>query len=319
MEVARYSSHKICFICQRPAKYTKLSKVSKATIASAFQDHNIILKENSRCCREHLDKTSSCLKQGAYDVMPTTKINSDIHLLPVLKAVANNAKESSSLRRGRFLFEQFDDLESLDEMLCIKITGWTKDEFTRFCDFITSINRSSNRSKQQLVAFYRFWLRKGPCQQTLAYMFSETTTQQQISHYLSQIRTAIYKDFVPFYLGSHFGREKFIEHNSEMFAQLHDMSDTDLAIVVDGTYTRCEKSADNQFQYNSYSEQKKDSLVKPFLVCTGDGYIIDCYGPFQANYNDAKIFKYILENDDDLLRHLQSSKTFVFMDRGKHR
>jgi hypothetical protein len=52
------------------------------------------------------------------------------------------------------------------------------------------------------------------------------------------------------------------------------------------------------------------------MVCCANGYIIDCYGPFAANKNDAKIFEYILSRDNDLQRILESQKTSVFLDRG---
>ena len=59
-----------------------------------------------------------------------------------------------------------------------------------------------------------------------------------------------------------------------------------------------------------------DLLLKPFLITCADGWIIDCYGPFQANQNDSKIFDYILSTDKDLLNMLKSGKTLVFLDRG---
>ena len=97
---------------------------------------------------------------------------------------------------------------------------------------------------------------------------------------------------------------------------MHDLGNDDLAIVVDATYTRLEKSSNNSFQYSSWSQQKKDLLIKPFLVCCADGYIIDCYGPFQAHLNDAAIFEYILKTDEKLLTILKPRKTLVIVDRG---
>ena len=98
---------------------------------------------------------------------------------------------------------------------------------------------------------------------------------------------------------------------------LHDFEDDSLAIIADGTYTRLEKSANNEFQYSSYSSQKLDNLIKPFILCCADGYFIDCYGPFQANFNDAGILKYILETDEDLQKILYpSNKITFFLDRG---
>ena len=86
--------------------------------------------------------------------------------------------------------------------------------------------------------------------------------------------------------------------------------------MADATYIRIEKSFNNEFQYKSWSGQKKDSLVKPFLICCTDGYIIDLYGPFPANQNDATIFEYILSTDNDLQNILQPNKTIAILDRG---
>jgi hypothetical protein len=168
---------------------------------------------------------------------------------------------------------------------------------------------------EQLIALYRYWLRKGLDQSSLA-MFQTNKSQNQISHYLAQIRVAINKDFVPFFLGSTKNREFYLAHNNITTNILHDLKKKDLAIIVDSTYTRLEKSANNQFQYNCWSQQKMDLLIKPFLICCADGYIIDCYGPFQANINDAKIFEYILETDMALLRILRPHQTVILLDRG---
>jgi hypothetical protein len=85
--------------------------------------------------------------------------------------------------------------------------------------------------------------------------------------------------------------------------------------VVDGSYARIEKSSNNDFQYSTYSQQKKDSLIKPFIICCCDGYIIDCYGPFKAVQNEATILRYILNTDNDLLLILFRNKTCILLDR----
>ena len=59
-----------------------------------------------------------------------------------------------------------------------------------------------------------------------------------------------------------------------------------------------------------------DSLVKPFIITCADGYFIDCYGPFQANQNDASIFEYILENDRELLSILEPKKKRIIFRSG---
>ena len=148
-------------------------------------------------------------------------------------------------------------------------------------------------------------------------MLKSNTTQQQISHYLSQIREAINRDFVPLFLGANKGKQFFLQHNTESVKILHELQNDELAIIVDGTYTRLEKSSNNDFQYVSYSMHKSQNLIKPFIICCADGYFLECYGPFQANLNDAQIFNYILETDKDLEELLTpKEKIIMFLDRG---
>ena len=123
---------------------------------------------------------------------------------------------------------------------------------------------------------------------------------------------------MPYHLGPNKEREFYLSHNNVTTNILHGLEKDHLAIVCDATYTRLETNANNSVQYASYSQQKKDSLIKPFLICCADGYIIDCYGPFQAHLNDAKIFEYILKTNKNLLRILAPRKTLVLVDRGKN-
>ncbi len=124
---------------------------------------------------------------------------------------------------------------------------------------------------------YYYWLGKGTDQDFLASLFGENISQKMISNYLSQIRQAIYKDFVPYFLGAHKEREFYLAHNSITAKILHELGDDILCIFVDGTYCGLEKSANNNFQYGTWSKQKSGSLMKPFIICCADGYIIDCY------------------------------------------
>ena len=214
------------------------------------------------------------------------------------------------------MFDKFKNIDTLDDQSCFNITGWSKEDFIRFSKYITSISHSAKRNKYQLIAIYRYWLKKGLDQYSLS-LLKSSTTQQQISRYLQQIRSAINKDFVPYFLGAKSRpRSYFLKCNNKTTVELFKLKQDDLAIFADATYTRLEKSANNAFQYNCWSQQKFDLLIKPFIICCADGYIIDCYGPFKASLNDAKIFEYILKTDTDLLDILLPNQTFCFLDRG---
>jgi hypothetical protein len=284
-----------------------LHKVKQESVHHALKYHNIYIKHDARSCYRHLDENGYILLNH-FENIPTKMQYFENETTNLIKSLRVSSSCSG-------IFEKFKNLSTLTEEECIKITGWKKERFHNFARYISSVYDTAGRTKEQLIAIYRFWLRKGIDQCSLA-MFKDRTSQQQISHYLCQIRIAINKDFVPFHLGSSKGREFFIQHNNESTNELLQLKSTDLAVFVDGTYTRLEKSSNNQFQYNCWSQQKMDLLMKPFLITCADGYIIDCYGPFQANANDAKILQHILENDAKLLTILKPNETYVIMDRG---
>ncbi len=200
----------------------------------------------------------------------------------------------------------------------MKVTGWNKDEFLNFSEYIFGISDTKNRTKHQLIALYRYWLRTGIDQKSLALLFGNETKQQQISLYLDEARVAINKYFVPRYLGAKNDRSFYLQFNTKMSHSILNLATDNLVVIMDGTYNQIEKSANNDFQYKTYSGQQCQNLLKPFLVCCADGYIIDCYGPFPGNTNDATILKYILEKDKDLENILEPFKTTIILDRGNN-
>ena len=56
-------------------------------------------------------------------------------------------------------------------------------------------------------------------------------------------------------------------------------------------------------------------MVKPFVICTTDGFIVDIYGLYEANKNDAKILSEIFKTSNDLRDILKPDDIFV-VDRG---
>lgn len=76
-----------------------------------------------------------------------------------------------------------------------------------------------------------------------------------------------------------------------------------------------DKSADNELQRLTYSDQKKRHFLRPMTICTADGRIVDIYGPYFATNNDANILINVLEENPDLLSLLKPNDVFI-LDRG---
>jgi hypothetical protein len=222
------SYHDQCFICKRKtSSRARLRKIRKESVIKAYLEHKILLKHHSRCCSEHLDENGLIIPR-IFSMIPTKPK----YYSKQAKIMLNALDELKS----KNVFDKFKDIAELTEAHCFKITRWSKDQFIRFSNFITSIYQTDGRTKEELIAIYRYWLRKGLDQCSLA-MFKNKTSQQKISHYLSQIRVAINKDFVPFFLGvKSRNREFFVEHNNVTVTELYQMKNDELAIVVDGIF-----------------------------------------------------------------------------------
>lgn len=298
-----YSSHKKCFICNQTRN---LREIKEESIIYAWSKHKIMIKEKSRTCSRHID-TNGLIMNECYIRIRTRDINYNNETKRRMDFLVQSS--------NRNIFEKFNNVNTLDEHHCLKITGWSKSDFVRFSKYITSINNSSGRTKEELIALNRYWLRRGLDQEVIAPFLN--CSQRDVSRYLDQIRISIANDFVPFFLGANRSRQFFLNHTSESAKKLFNLRNKYLAVVADGTYCRCEKSNNNSFQYHTYSGQKKDSLIKPFLICTTDGYIVDLYGPFAANKNDSSILESILNTDTNLRRILKPHLSVIFLDRGK--
>jgi hypothetical protein len=132
-----------------------------------------------------------------------------------------------------------------------------------------------------------------------------------------EVRNALLETFVFENLGANAQtRDQLCARNTpfvRVFLNNHD--DKKAVVVADGTYLRIEKSSNNEVQKKAYSGQKKAPIVKPFIICAPDGYIIEIYGLYPGTMNDAQIIKAIMKNDQNLRKLLKEGDIFV-LDRG---
>ena len=77
----------------------------------------------------------------------------------------------------------------------------------------------------------------------------------------------------------------------------------------------CQKSFNNSIQRATYSGQKKRHLVKPFIICLSNGYIIDAYGLYGGTKSDSDIIKHILKHETDLINLIRKDDVII-LDRG---
>ena len=121
-------------------------------------------------------------------------------------------------------------------------------------------------------------------------------------------------DIVPYNIGcENIDRNQLILRQSKLANILFPRSK--VIIIADGTYAFHQKSSNNFYQRISFSGQKKTHLCKPFTICTTDGFILDFFGPYNGNLNDATIMKKIMKTETHFNNLLEKGDLFI-VDRG---
>jgi hypothetical protein len=212
------------------------------------------------------------------------------------------------------LFNRFQDMKSTSAKLYIDHTGFTKDEFFFILNELKSLNNSPMRSKEQALTIYLMWLKTGISQESLASFFG-IDSRRTMGHICSQVRESFIEDFLPQYLDcSSLTRDQWLEKNTALSNELFCLNSEQLCLIADGTYLYCQKPTKNKLQRLLYSCQKKLHLVKPFIVCCSNGYIVDVFGPFPATANDASILLHLMIHSE--LKNKALPNDLFILDRG---
>ena len=82
------------------------------------------------------------IKQDEFIKIPTKSKLYDQVSIKVLDIILKRSENIDfELHNSSGIFDKFEDMASLDEELCKKITGWTKSQFARF----SKVNNKSTR------------------------------------------------------------------------------------------------------------------------------------------------------------------------------
>ena len=168
-ETAR-NSHASCFICPSRKKNAnkmtirkkKLFQVSSKSIALVFRDHKIIIKKGAKCCSHHLDERNNLIPKLLERPIRWKTIKKDYQPFEIEMFEAWSKVTLASLEpeKSCCIFDRFKSVESLKDEDCLLVTGWDKETFIKISEYIKSIRNTEGRNKFELIALYRFYLRK---------------------------------------------------------------------------------------------------------------------------------------------------------------
>lgn len=94
------------------------------------------------------------------------------------------------------------------------------------------------------------------------------------------------------------------------------LEDRKAIIIMDGTYIYIQKSSNYSFQRQTYSLHKFSNLLKPFIIVSSDGYILDVCGPYAATDSDATILQRMIYDEESTFHWFFRNGDVFILDRG---
>lgn len=191
---------------------------------------------------------------------------------------------------------------------------WTRLNAQQINQLFSVLCNSEANLKREGLLLFLCKLKTGYTNKHLGTLFNVGASKVQ--YLIAETMSIIETHFVPRHLGfGHLNRELLLKHK-DSFAQALYCQDkpNNLVVIFDSTYIYIQKSQNYMFQRKTYSDQKKRNFLKPMMVVTADGYILDVFGLYPATVNDAKIMESIIDTQENL-EHFRKGDVFL-LDRG---
>lgn len=273
---------------------------------SLLVDFNLYIPAEARICERHL------LSNEWDEIIDSPNLLHDFnstHFVEMLGLMKAAVSRSAIL--------DFENIENMDTNEIHVRLGLSRENFTEI--LVQTPTLSGSNSKTAL-AIYLMKLRSGESNERLATLFK--MSRRTLERHLKRARDCLSVDFVPRHLGlDHIDRRLVIERNlyvpNALFGNPNSsIEDRKAIVIMDGTYVYIQKSSNYSFQRETYSLHKFLNLLKPFLIVSCDGYILDVCGPFAATDSDASILQRMVYDEEGTFHWYFRSGDVFILDRG---
>lgn len=159
------------------------------------------------------------------------------------------------------------------------LIGLSETDFYELLESLPSLEHALKSKKKSMLALQMFLMRI----RTGDFLYRNRNVFNVFRHtqkkYRDTVRNSFESDFLPLHLGiQNFTRVFLIKNNSKMAEKLYlgDLNNK-VILVADATYIYFNKSQNYSLQRDTYSDQKKRNFIKPMVLVTTNGLIVDIY------------------------------------------
>lgn len=301
---ARISSTKCCVPFCNVTRPAKLHRISREIRQEIMKSKRFFIPENARACDVHSDKAVwPEIQMPVNEACQFTAVQIE-EMVDLLRLPTKCSGSSTLAHKTNFEFRTD--------------TGLTEQQFNDLFSRVPSLlakfeHDKNNRTAYESLYMYLLKLRTGRTNDDIGSMFG--LTRQSVTNRFNKVREAMENDFV-FQNVNYMNTREELAQNSTTFSQtLFANGDESVPILVfDGTYIWCQKSANFDFQKQTYNGQKKRNFVRVMVCTTTNGTIVSVRGPYPASINDASVLNLISENTSALDNLLPGD--VILLDRG---
>lgn len=313
MKVVLQRSKKACIVCLETKDIKDLNRNARIKV---FIQTGLFIVKGSKVCPHHL------IGENLIPSLCDGLIGIDRHIVIDSSEVSHwlNTLRSEVLRP---LKQRYDDIDAIDDCDLVALTSLTKHNFRDLFSYIESYRSEGSKCHKVDLLCFLAKMRQGLSDEFLRAIIGYSS-RQSVSAAISRIRNGLVDRFVPKYLGLQaISREELIEKHVPDYAQvLYNPTPEKKAaiLIIDGTYIYIPKSANYRVFRQSFCLHKGDHLVKPIMVVTPDGWILDVHGPYYADgkINDAECLRDAMQDVDGLKQYLVP-KDILLVDKGYDR
>lgn len=172
--------------------------------------------------------------------------------------------------------------------------------FNEICaSALKDVRNTPARTTRTYLSIFLFNQESGLSNKVLSTIFN--ISKSSLRRAMASVRKSLIASFVPQNLGfEHLSREEVIEMHTKPLAHtlFGDIGNSQVILVLDGTYIYIQKSNNFYFQRRSYNVHKGRPFVKAVVVVTTTGHFVTTVGPYLADNknNDANILTHILKS-----------------------
>lgn len=283
------SARECIFLC-KGVREPNLIRIPKSLRSEILLEKRIIIPEVSRCCKNHIQNDK--FTEKSLDLLLNGHLLKDANLSAIeWVALIDDLREKAKITAENECPDEdfFDETE--------RLSTWTGLERPQFNELATYVKCEKKGVKiTLLLGVFLMYMYTSLSESKIGAFLG--LSQATVSRYINITRESLLSTFVPTFLNV--TREKVRSETSNIARTLHKFSENEdkTLTVWDGTYIYLDKSNNFQFQKATYSGHKKTNYVKPMLVVTSNGYIVNVLGPDQfwaGSVGDAYILASVMK------------------------